>query len=85
MNILYNEEDFKKAYPYAEKYYMAEDRKPTSYPCLMETYTAGGGLVGESRSWIFVPLPDDVDVTSFLAGYRAGKEVEAKIDQARGY
>ena len=82
MKILFTEKDFEDAWQYDKKYLDSENTSyPSSYPCIMEIYTWGGGLGGEGMSHVFINLPADPrDQEQFIAGYKAGQQTCKKYD-----
>ena len=79
MKILQNEKDFEDSY--YDKKYLTQEKYPTSYPCIMETYTCGGGLMGEYTTHEFVYLPEDPHIADiFIKGYVKGQELMRQHD-----
>ena len=78
MVIIKNKEDFEEAY-YYDKKYLKEEKYPTHYPCIMEIYTFGGGLMGEQTTHFFVNLPQDPHIADvFIRGYSEGQKALIK-------
>ena len=79
MNIIRNKKAFLKYHKsrWGNRSPEKEDY-PTSYPCLGDLKTIGGGLLGGLDRIVFIYPPKDVDFESFAAGVEAGINFERK-------
>lgn len=78
MKTINNKLDFEKIYPYQS--IPPGERYPTSYPCLGEVMTFGGGLMGEYDEVMFLYPPENVDFATWAKGVQDGFDFAIKYE-----
>ena len=72
--IVRSREDFQSIWRYSIDQ-LKEEYYPKSFPCLVEIIRHSGGLGGGYTEHHIVDIPENMDPSVFLAGYKQGRAV----------